>query len=151
MVQSLDCPHCFTSVLVGSDGSCPHCKKNVNDQAGADTTIRKIWVPNRASLPNYCVHCDKSTNRRISLSRSNRGDPNLRGRPVRSRMGNFVLGLFTVLRASEPYLEIKIDLSQCENCAASRQVQPHEVDFEHMRLSLLVSCGFAERFARASL
>jgi len=34
-----DCPHCFNKVLPAADGTCPSCRKNVNETAGLEIPI----------------------------------------------------------------------------------------------------------------
>jgi hypothetical protein len=143
MLQSLDCPHCFTTVLVGPDGTCPHCKKSVNDLAGADSSLRKIWVKDGAKLPEYCIQCDNPSRRRIKLAPANAENPDTFGRAVLLglNIGQAIRHLF---KPKGICLVVHVELSQCEACS-SREVKPYEVDFEHLRLSLLVDRRFAER------
>jgi hypothetical protein len=42
-LNMIECPHCYTQVAVMADGTCPSCRKNVNDTEGTNPDMTADW------------------------------------------------------------------------------------------------------------
>lgn len=143
-MKSLDCPHCFTSVLVTASNLCPHCGKNVLDASGTKQSIRKLIVKDGQTLPDCCLHCGTNTTRRVTVKRYSGGMQ--RGTPtILAWVVGFIFAPFGALRVlhheskvGPEQKKLTVDIPQCLECASKRRAEPHEVDFETYQMTFLV-------------
>jgi hypothetical protein len=64
----IDCPHCLTRVVVGSDGICPSCGKSALGVPPASSRVLVIKPGMR--LPSICATCGSPTRDRESVGAS---------------------------------------------------------------------------------
>lgn len=57
MSPARQCPHCFTTVLVGSDGRCPACGEDAGSAGEAPHEIVAMTMRYDEELPLVCFHC----------------------------------------------------------------------------------------------
>jgi hypothetical protein len=53
----IECPHCYTRVAVMAEGTCPSCRKPVNDTEGTNPDLTALTVHTGRLLPLICYHC----------------------------------------------------------------------------------------------
>ena len=136
-----ECPHCFTDVLVKSDGTCPACLGNANDRPEADANMTKATLSDGSEkLPPLCISCGEATRRAVRFSRS---APN----PRFSYSGLSVFGLVRLLDRLSGKMEqqIILRLPQCKACASDGvRIRTHHLDFENGMVTLIVHKRFRQ-------
>ena len=153
-MKALDCPHCFTRVLVLDDSICPHCKEDVRKATGAGSALCKLRIHDQAHLPDNCLHCDAPTQRRVVVERCIGVDREGRHRTLALLTALFapLSALKMLSRASKVSTgqigEIRIEVPQCDVCSQRGRPRPHEVDFENFEMVFLVHKGFYDRVKR---
>lgn len=148
-VEAIDCPHCYTRVLVAANGICPYCKKDVHDTKAVDLTICRLQVRDGQQFPDYCFQCNSPTKRRVSVSQSNFKRDSLATNAIFLWFFGLFFGLWYQLRkslsAGQPEITINVALPQCEACASRTPVKVHEVFWDRHEMCFLANRGFHDR------
>ena len=148
-----ECPHCYSDVLVKSDGSCPACQRKVEDLAGTTPELTKVSLQHGAtSLPQVCIVCGEVSSLTVSFRRQAPNanyatDPNT---GVASGAGGFLLAKILDFISGKSHLEIAMQLPRCASCSSQhREVRVQQLDFENARATLIVHRNFRHTFEQA--
>lgn len=145
-----DCPHCFNKVLPAADGTCPSCRKNVNDASGLDPDFTSVTIRTREPLPPCCMLCGFETDRLQEVSRG-AGATGVIARFLLSGLVFILVGLFSLLLAiigsnrllrEGPSIVLRIPI--CGDCSKKGAVRPFNIDMEDYTMQFLVHKRFKE-------
>ena len=146
-----ECPHCFSDVLVKSDGSCPACLADVLNAFAIGANLGKISLRDGTTqLPTICAICGHETSRTISFVRR-APNGNFSSNPM---TGGGVVGVvltWVLDRISgKSQYEIAIRVPLCQQCSASkRELRVKHLDFENGIATLVVHKQFKEALSSA--
>lgn len=66
-MEIIECPHCFSRVLLTSDNKCPSCRKDPNDSKNANPNLTTATFFSYETLPENCIKCGQSTKRSVKF------------------------------------------------------------------------------------
>ena len=141
-MKRIECPHCYTVVVLAEGADCPACGKDT-DAASADRTRTKLVVKAGQELPPLCFGCGESTDSLFTVKRAN---TSLIGE-IFAGIGSVVLipfklllGGFSLFADSNeiPYLSVKVKVPLCKSCQHSDRLQIDSFDPANRRVSFIV-------------
>lgn len=141
-MKRIECPHCYTVVVLEEGADCPACGKNP-DAASADRTRTKLVVKAGQKLPPLCLGCGESTDSLFTVKRANAsligeilaGIGSIALIPVK-----LLLGGFSLFKDSDeiPYQSVKVKIPLCKNCRLTDRLQVDSFDPANHRVSFIV-------------
>ena len=154
-----ECPHCYTRVGFKEDGVCPACAKNFSDPS-ADHSKTLFTISEVSVLPSICVLCGSKTDRKVTISESNRS----RTSGILGLVWTFLVyclalvsrGFIHLLDRNEskqkhPYQRVRVSIPLCLACQRRYGCpRPQRVNFEHGTISILVSQTIATDLAQTT-
>ena len=142
-MKRIECPHCYTVVVLEERADCPACGKNP-DAASADRTRTKLVVRVGQKLPPLCFGCGESTDALFKVKWAN---SSLAGE-IFAAIGSLVLfpiklllpGGFSLFKDDDevPYLSVKVKVPLCRTCRLSDRLQIDSFDPANRRVAFIV-------------
>ena len=137
----VECPHCYTKVLLKSDGSCPSCGKDSNSQSDADPEMTTAQVDFNEPLPPFCVLCAQSTKRTVTVFRGE--DPDQEGLSEGKSLVVGLLAGWRIAREMGTKQTMELVVPVCRDCRKRRdEFKPRHVNHGQQRATLLVHRSF---------
>ena len=142
-MKRIECPHCYTVVVLAEGADCPACGKNPNAPS-ADPTRTKLVVRAGQELPPLCFGCGEPTDSKFTVKRANTS----LGWEILAGIGSVVLfpfklllsGGFSLMADSEKihYLSVKVKIPLCNSCQLNDRLQIDSFDPAARRVSFIV-------------
>jgi hypothetical protein len=140
----IECPQCYTDVLLKSDGTCPACRAPVDSGADAPTVLTKVSLGQRTALPGICVTCGRETASTVSFKRWVR-NPRYFLRPAMRNVLALVLTPLLDYLLGRTGREIALRIPQCETCVAQKcGLHVLNIDFETAVTTFVVRREFKD-------
>jgi hypothetical protein len=162
--MSVQCPHCFRTVVASPEGDCPSCGRSVTDLRATDPDRATVEIAAGDRLPDVCCICGVYTDRRLAVRRS--GHPPMRADKQQDSggargcllnlFGGLLFGPVWTLLVELPRQRrsrkttVKARVPVCPFCEADGRVEPLWIDFEQRRMYFAVHRRFAERLAESN-
>lgn len=151
-VVIVECPHCYTHMMPSPQGECPSCRKNIHDAGNADPARTAVSIRHLAELPQNCCDCGRETARYVNVTRRISRKAESHTSDVGALL--FIASMFSCLFLPFALLfglrertgdSVRIDMPQCEACAAHGPPVPTRVNSEELRMTFVVDRQFKKR------
>jgi len=134
-----ECPHCFTDVLMKSDGTCPACLRDASNVSDQDLYMTKASLRHGTeSPPNICAICGDATQR---MGQFRRVAPQF----TPSGLSIFGIARFLDRLSGKTAQEISLKVPECEACVSDgKRLRVHHLDFENAVATFIVHNRFKD-------
>lgn len=144
-MQRIECPNCYSTVILMKDGSCPACNK-MPDASTSDWTRTKIKVWPGERFPSLCFGCGDVTDSMKVVSMATSSTFGHYFRMIMSvllmPLRLLVFGLLGLLRDDSsnvpPFQRIRVKIPVCLRCRNSGFPRLDWTDFESGAMSFIV-------------
>jgi hypothetical protein len=140
----IECPQCYSNVLLKSDDTCPACHASVGSSANAPPVLTKVSLRQSTLLPGICVTCGRETASTVSFKRWVR-NPRYFSKPAMMNVLALVLTPLLDYLLGRTGREIALRIPQCETCVAEKcGLHVLNIDFETAITTLVVRREFKD-------
>ena len=158
----VECPTCYSRVILSDEGRCPACSRLPNDPL-ADPSRTKVIVWEGLDLPPLCLGCGAPTRSLMTLRRTSCSEAARYGRIILGTLAlpfvipigiifpsvGFLSSLFLdPLLRQGVFSVVRVRISCCESCKARKLPKCDWIDFQEGTMALIVPKIVAEHVPR---
>jgi hypothetical protein len=144
----VECPHCYTRVLVSAAGQCPACSKNTKDpRLGSAPPRTKTTIREGVRLPAICYNCGTPTDRTTTIRHrwQAAGDSRIVRAMAFWVAPGWVLLSWLLGRSRRPSMRVR--LPECVSCSQVSTPTLEHTDFGAGEITLVVHKNFRAAMA----